>query len=440
MSKLLKDSVITTLAEGSGAIITLVNSVLLARAMGADGKGAFTLAVAVSAWGALIFGMRWQRPLGFFVAREPEQMPGLLGTILLMMCVATGMGFATWYVVPWLFTDYVLGNMEPAIIPLALGTIATRVLWQTISGLFGGLRDFRTRTMFLMSSSVKEVIVVVTLFSLGYHTVFTYLAWQVATSALLFTGWLAHFMISRHIVPTLDFRLFGRMLRYSSMTLLSVMLDTVTIQLDIFLLNSIMQDTSAVGVYSTAVGLTNQMGRMPTILGTVMFSHASANEIGEGEQTARAVRLAFVAMVAMSLVVALLGTYLIVPLFGPDFAGSVEVLYVMLPATMFLGLFRMLGSDIDGRGRPGLTSICSFLAAATIVSLDLVWIPSHGIMGAAWASLAAYAVACTASALMFCHSAHQPVIGSFTPRISDIRQLSASLSRIIGNRLKRAAG
>ena len=94
---------------------------------------------------------------------------------------------------------------------------------------------------------------------------------------------------------------------------------------------------------------------------------------------------------------AVFGTLVILFGYGPSFRGALVPMLILLPGMWFLGTGMVVAGDLRGRGRPALSSALGGLAVAVTVGLDLLLIPNHGAVGAAFASLAAYTVFGTTS-------------------------------------------
>jgi O-antigen/teichoic acid export membrane protein len=242
--------------------------------------------------------------------------------------------------------------------------------------------------------------------------------------------WLAAFARRRRLLPRWEWRLVRRMAAFGSLSYLSLLLDLVTVRLDIILLNA-MASTPAAGVYSVAVAVGARLASIPQIVAYVVFHRTSARELGSGARTAQILRLATLALLGGGIVGGVLGSALIVPLYGPEFAAAVSALWVMIPAMGIWGLYRLLASDVEGRGRPGLVSMSSLMATMTIVALDLAWIPKHGILGAAWASLVAYSVAFAVVAFQFCRVTGMSFRDAYLYRPDDLGALLRLASRLV---------
>ena len=426
---LLKDSALTFLGELACAAATFVGGILIARATGAAGKGTFTLAVGVASIGAAVFGLRWGRPTGYFLARDRGQLAAIAGSNVVMVLVATTIGFGVWQAWPGVFERVVLPGVDAAIVTLALCLVAGEFLENAIGAIYGGLRQFGARTVFFTVSSGMYALCSAALYVAGCRDVGRYLAVYCAVWSALLGGWGLAMLVRHRVVPRLDGRLMAGMAGYGGAAYLAFMFDLVTLRLDVFVLNYFAA-VDQVGVYSIAVGLAAQLARIPNILSHVVFNRTSANELGSGATTARILRLATVSMLAGGVLVIGLGTVAIAPLYGREFAGAVPLLWVMVPASVCWGLFRLLASDIEGRGRPAAVTACSILAGLCIVVLDLWWIPAHGAMGAAWASLVAYAVALGAGAVCFCRITNMRWSVAYTPRLADLLSLRDALRRL----------
>jgi O-antigen/teichoic acid export membrane protein len=98
--------------------------------------------------------------------------------------------------------------------------------------------------------------------------------------------------------------------------------------------------------------------------------------------------LTLAAVLAVALFVT--APWLVRSVFGPQFAGAVTPLRILLLAELFISSYFLDTTTIAARGRPGYSTLVAFVGFTTVTMLDLVLIPRHGIVGAAWASVAGY--------------------------------------------------
>lgn len=149
---------------------------------------------------------------------------------------------------------------------------------------------------------------------------------------------------------------------------------------------------SELGVYAVAATLSWLALPAAAAFGSVAFP-AVASSTGE-TRTRRIERLSLVgsaSAAAAALVVVCVAAPFVVPrLFGDDFDGAVECLWLLAPGTVFLAVNGVLADVLQGRGRPLSTSFGEGVAALVTVALLLLLTPRFGIRGAAAASSVAY--------------------------------------------------
>jgi O-antigen/teichoic acid export membrane protein len=431
--RVLKDWLVSIGAEVVTAGSNLASGILLARAVGADGKGVFALMMTVSAMAAAVLGLRWERPAGHFLARDRRALPVVLTSIGAVTGIATGLAALALSLTPAPAVDALLHGLDPSIVALVWWLVGAQCLYVGIAAVYGGLRDFAARSRFLLAYNALQALVVFLLFLSGEARVATYLRWYALTGWAVGIGWLAVLARRDRLVPRLEWELLRRMASFGSRSYLALLLDLVTVRLDLILLN-FFSSAAAVGVYSVAVAVGARLASIPQIVAYVVFHRTSARELGSGEWTAQILRAATLVMAGAGLVVALIGAVLIVPLYGAQFRGAVPALWVMVPAMATWGLYRLLASDVEGRGYPGLVAMSSVVASATIVVLDLLWIPRYGIMGAAWASLVAYSVALALAAVTFCRVTGMGFRDAYRYRSTDLGTMARLASRLVRGR------
>jgi O-antigen/teichoic acid export membrane protein len=152
------------------------------------------------------------------------------------------------------------------------------------------------------------------------------------------------------------------------------------------------------GLYAPAAMLSEVLYFLPVAIGASAFPIIvrARDELSPGELRQRLQQF-YDAMAALGYAVAIPMAILAGPivhlLFGPAYAETAGVLRAHVASFLFTTLGIARGRFLVADGRTWFAFASTALGAAANVLLNLLLIPRHGAMGAAWATVAAYLVA-----------------------------------------------
>lgn len=166
-----------------------------------------------------------------------------------------------------------------------------------------------------------------------------------------------------------------------------------------------MKDDSAVGIYSTAVRISEVWYFVPLAVTTSVFpALIRSRERGAAIYLGRLQQL-YDGLGAIALAVAVALTFaaspLVVLLFGEAYAEAGPILAVHVWAGVFMFLKAALGQWLLNEGLLHFLFISNGLGAAANVALNLYLIPRYGGMGAAVATVISYACASHVACLFY---------------------------------------
>ena len=122
------------------------------------------------------------------------------------------------------------------------------------------------------------------------------------------------------------------------------------------------------------------------------FVYAEVKREGAKATLARIVTYAFAVFVWVALGVAVLGRELLVLMTHPAYYAAAPVIPVIALAYLLHGVFLLTSIGIGIEKKARYYPIVTGAAAAVNLALNFALIPRYGMMGAAWATVAAYAV------------------------------------------------
>lgn len=117
--------------------------------------------------------------------------------------------------------------------------------------------------------------------------------------------------------------------------------------------------------------------------------------IGKADAAANIARIATyvtLALTALALALAVFAREILALFTAPAYHGAYAVIPVVLLAYWFQGFFSLTSVGIGISKKAYYYPLMTFSSAALNIALNLLWIPRFGILGAAWATVAGYAL------------------------------------------------
>ena len=182
-----------------------------------------------------------------------------------------------------------------------------------------------------------------------------------------------------------------------------------------------------VGYFNLALLLLEAMLMLPSAIGQLVLPQSSSSAFDRGliESLLRAI--VYVG-VSMAVFIALLARPLAAFVLGEGYAPVGTALVHLAPAIVLLAVPRILSQLLVGQGHTGYPLVAAVVSAAVGSALALDWIPSHGIVGAAWVANVVAAITATVTVFGYCRVQRVAFTEVFLPQRRDW-QLFAGLGR-----------
>ncbi|WP_047286644.1 lipopolysaccharide biosynthesis protein [Pseudomonas protegens] len=194
----------------------------------------------------------------------------------------------------------------------------------------------------------------------------------------------------------------GKLLRYSAQSHPGVLSQQLMLRSDYLFIGALL-DPAALGWYAMASAAAELLLIIPEAVTTPLMKRLLQQGSGIEQLTALALRLTATVMLGACLCMALIGQWLIVTLFGADYAPAYGALLALLPGLFGLCYASILRLDLLGKQRPGTLSLLLAGGALLNLALNALLIPSLGIVGAGLASSIAYLAVSLAMLGLYCH-------------------------------------
>lgn len=397
---------------GSFAVATLV-----ARQLGADGKGALALVQQAPSIAALVMGFGFAGVNVYFVGSgrktASEALSDSVAISALALVVGVPVSVFALQAIP------ALNGLSAAAIWGSAAIVPISVLSSQVAGILIGQGRPERQAWAQSVAVAANVAIVGALYATVRLSVGAAVATNLGTSVvalLLMLGWLGEPVRLTGITGRLRDAFSYARRRY--LTDVAAMLE---MRVDIVMLG-ILATASAAGVYSVAVAVVELLWFIPRAAETPLLSRFLHSRPEEGVAlVAVSVRLTVVLQAAMLLGALVLLKPAIALVFGPAFGGAPQLFWVLAPGVVANGLVGPLISYLTARGHlfPGLSGA----TVAANIFLNALLIPSMGAAGAALASSVTYTAGSAWLVWRFRKETGCGLGELFVPRPGDFRAL-----------------
>ncbi len=422
----------------SGAVLSLLNVLIVSRALGPSGRGTVAFLLAVAILSSQIASMSISESASNIAGSSPNQR----AAVATNACVfALFLGIITAGVLAGLLAAFPGFGPRAStwLVAVTLATVPPLILLDYLPRLALADYGFGVVNVSIVLPAASNVVANGILYATGNlsvaSAVIVWIAGQLAALALL--AWYVQNRLAGFGLP--DVRLGRRMLSFGLKAHGSRILMWGNYRLDQWLVGAI-AGTRELGLYSVAVAWAEGLFMLPTTIGQLQRPDlVRSDRASAGVQATRAFRMVALATVVLAVGLVVLAPFLCVTVFGPSFSGSVDDLRVLAVGAVGIVAVKIFGNALVAQGKPLLEAIASLLAFCFTVALDLILIPGHGGLGAALASTIAYIAGGIAIALIASRTLGF-AFSSIRPGRADFDDVGALVRRTVAHvRIRRSA-
>jgi O-antigen/teichoic acid export membrane protein len=444
---LLQDALVTIVTRFGLAVLIFSTDIVLARVLGSDAKGRFTLVLLFSQLAALVVGWGMDSALAVVAGRDKATARSGFANAVIWSAVVGGFAVV---ISGWLYglpTDVrprgplsaIIPNLSAAQFAYAALAIPGELFFSI--GLFALLGRRRIaaysairllRRLMLLVGIVG--VVLVSRLSLE-RALLINIASLVLTAAAI--AWAARQDGVASVRPSAA--LLQEELRFGSRSLLGTVAERLQFRADAFIVNAF-HGVRQTGVYSVTSGLAETLWYIPNALGTVMFSRAVDPHADAGRIAAVLTRTTIAVAVVTAIPAFALGPRLVRLVYGSAFTDAGVALRLILPGIVAYSVVAVLSRYIVGRGRPGVGTFVLVTGLVLNIGANLILVPRFGINGAAASSSISYGLTALLTLVVFRRLSGRGIAETLIIRRSDLRALWATLGAGVGRLRGRRTG
>lgn len=431
--------ILTTSSSFLVPLVGLVTAPLLARALSPDGRGEAAAALAPATLILAVATLGLPEALTYFVARRPRSTKMAVGWASVLVLAV---GIAS-FGLTWLASDF-LSDGDSDLAGLILLSVAL-----TVPALLGNIfRGAAIGRQLYGLAAIDKVIV--TLWRLVWYVglyVTDHLTVLTATLVVVVSPFAAMWIYiprvwrgatdeasseERELTGARD--LLRQLMSYGLRVwfgAVALMILGRAAQLLIVPLSS----TRELGLFSVAVTVADVPVLVAFAVQSALFGVGSKTQ--DARQMAAAVRLVFLVGLVGGGALAALVPFIIVPVFGAEYADASDVCLLLLLGAIVSVPGHLAASCVAAWGRPGIRSLGMTLSLAANLSAFYLFVPSYGALGAAYAGLFGTAVLDVVLLLATAKVLDIRARDFWLVRPSDVSRLRRELTALIPGRKRR---
>ena len=385
---LFRSAIETIATKIAATVIGIVMTVFVARTLGVEGRGEFSIAMTVALTGVSFGNLGLAASNTYFASSKHEVTNVLIGNSLITTAVA----------IPVCFLIWLLFSNQPQLAPLSGWMLALALIWVPI-----GIGMLLMQNLLLGMQQV-HMFNVIELIKQGGTLLAIFLAWAIHlnspegyfSASLLVLGAMfvfnAIYVISKERKwPSVSISLLQQQVGYATKAYLAALFMFLVLKTDLLMIKYFKDDVQA-GQYSVAMSIADVLYMAPVAIGTVLFPRLSSlkDEGARWVLTAKVIKWT-VLITGLSVLILMFSTEIVIDiLFGKAYHPAAPAAMILLPAVAMLSVNTVLMNYFASMGMPLFTVVSPGIATGINILANYFLISSLGIVGAAWASFASY--------------------------------------------------
>jgi len=370
-------------------VIGLTTTVLAARALGPTGRGLFAVAVAVGAIGVQFGNFGLHASNTYYVAKDRDLLPALVGNTLVVSFGAGGLGALLCWIVFSLWPE--IAPLRGLLLVLALASIPFGLAYMLLQNLLLGIQQVRAYNVIeLVSKTIGLALLGFAIIS-GKISAEILFGTTMVALVLSFSWVLWCLRRFLHHAPIPSFPIFRRNIGLGLKAYAVAFFGFLVLRIDLVMVKYILGAQSA-GYYSISETMAENMLMLPIVVGVILFPRLSG--MAHRHEKLRLTQQASLLTAALLLPMVVLASVFAKPfvglVFGKSFLPAVPAFVWLMPGSFFLGVEVVMVQFLNSLGYPRVIIYSWICITGLNVGVNLWAIPAYGIAGAAVVSSVSY--------------------------------------------------
>lgn len=413
------------------SVMGLVSGVVLARWLGPHDRGVLALVLLLPSTVLTLVKLGVSQATVFFINRKEATVDQVASNSVILALL---LGLVS-SVFVWVTRDNllhkVLNDVPDWALLLALVRIPLLLLDNYLYSVLQATGQFGLYNRRLLQSEGIRLLLVA-IFVMGLNMG---LAAAVATYTFIGLVNIVWLMLNMretiHFSLAFDAPLLRRMLSFGIRSYVQVVTAHLLLRIDVYMVQAFL-GPSQTAFYALALHFTELVLEVPQAIGLVLYPKLAAlPEEQMHRLTAQSCRRTLMVTVPAAAALALVGPWIITLWYGKAYAQAGAPLPWAAVGVAAMSIFVIITRDFTARQKQRVNTVSGLLALASNVALNIVLIPTWGIVGASFATAVAYSGACVILIYFFLRESGLRSVDVIVPTRDDIAYFSGIAQRAL---------
>jgi O-antigen/teichoic acid export membrane protein len=402
-------------------------SIILARLLGAEGKGIVTALFVIPNILISLADMGVRQAAAYTIGQKKYSLQYVFSSSLTLWIFSSLLSIILlllYYMLP-ITTSYHWGLIFTAIL-----LVPIKILDSYYYGIHQGLQQIGVMNMrHLIAFIIRLLVVLLFVWIIPTHVFGAAAAMVVSALGVgIYSYWVLKDKVKFTFYRQTD--LPRHLFKQGILFALALFILTINYRIDILLLEQLVTPAE-IGQYSVGVGLAELIWQLPNAIGTVLFASSANSKTDEeaSKRSARLLRVSLVFLVFGGVLFSLTSQWIVPFIYGTEFIPAAGVINRLLPGILLVVVIQVLHASLSGRGYPLIGAKLFVVAIVVNIVLNLILIPELGINGAAYASTTSYAIGGIGYAWLFARKEQMSMKDVLIVQKEDIQLIKERFNR-----------
>lgn len=400
----LKNSLLNFSSNIINIILGLVTTIIIARTLGAELQGIYTLIVLLPTMLVTFMNFGIAPATVFNIGKKERSLNTIISTNIVLSFFISISAIGVGVIFAILAQNTLFEGVGLKALLVVLLVLPFLFINSFLQAVYQGTENFRRYNEILVLNKVIEsvfLVIVLIIFKLGLTgALIAYSIGAVLPTYLIYR----YFKKDRFKFKIADFSwsLSKEYFRYGYKAHLSNIVSFLNYRMDILMV-SFFLNPLAVGVYNIAVSIAERLWIFSTPVSAALFPRISSLESDEerSKLTVTVTRYVLYLSIIVGIVFYVISPLAIKILFGNEYSDASNVIKLLLVGITVFAAERILSNDLAGRGKPELNLYTSIFTVLCNLTLNIILIPLYGINGAAISTSIAYILTFIVKMILF---------------------------------------